>query len=418
MQEFKEYFLSNGIKVLYLNFSFMKSTEVKMFLKGGALFEADSQVGLSHFLEHILFAGTKKYPNRLDITEAIKKTGGYINGHISKEVWHYPIKVTDDYIDLSFEVLGELLQNALIKSEDIAHEKRIITEEKKILVDRPSEYIGGSLMPQTIFKNLALKRQIEVEIDNISKITPTMVSDFYHTFYNANNMLLTVCSSQPIENILTKAEKNLGSIKQGLQPQQLNETSPIPNRVIFKSRDIKQINFSFGTETFGINDSREYQSRITAHILSSLLFEKLREEKGLTYSANASARFYSNTGSIFSIIATDKEKILETLRTTLDCFDLLKNSTSDKYFEKAKNAIISNLLFEEEKPSSFAYNIAYQSLYKNKVQTSKDKAKVINSVTKNDISNLSKQFFSKEKIGYSFLGNIDDKLKVKIRKLL
>ncbi|MEI7690855.1 MAG: pitrilysin family protein [bacterium] len=418
MQEYKEYFLSNGIKVLYFNFPFMRSTEVKMFLKGGALFEADNQVGLSHFLEHILFAGTKKYPNRLDLTEAIKKTGGSINGNTSRDAWHYPIKVTDKYIDLSFEVLAELLQNGLIKNEDIEHEKRIITEELQRLIDRPSEYLGWSLMPQTIFENVALKRQIEVEINNISKITPAMVSDFYHTFYNANNMLLTVCSSQPIENILTKAEKNLGSIKRGLQPQQLNETSPVLNRVIFKARDIKQINFSFGTETFGINDSREYQSRITAHILSSLLFEKLREEKGLTYSANAFTRFYSNTGAIFSIIATDKEKIIETLQTTLECFDLLKNSISDKYFDKAKNVILSNLLFEEEKPSPFAYNIAYQALYKNKVQTSKDKTNIINSITKDDISNLSKQYFVKEKIGFSFLGNIDDKLKSEIKKLL
>ena len=91
MQDYEEYFLSNGIKVLYFYFPFMKSTEVKMFLKGGALFETENQIGLSHFLEHILFTGTKKFSHRLDLRESIKQTGGSINGHTSIELWNYPM---------------------------------------------------------------------------------------------------------------------------------------------------------------------------------------------------------------------------------------------------------------------------------------------------------------------------------------
>ena len=168
MQGYKEYILSNKIKVLYFNFPFMKSTEVSMFLKGGSLFESESQVGLSHFLEHILFTGTKKFPHRMDLSEAIKQTGGSINGHTSKELWHYPIKVTDGYIPLAFEALSEMLRNPLLKKEDVEKEKNIIKEELQRIVDKPSDYLGRSIMPQTIFQNVALKRPLENEIDNIN----------------------------------------------------------------------------------------------------------------------------------------------------------------------------------------------------------------------------------------------------------
>jgi predicted Zn-dependent peptidase len=231
-------------------------------------------------------------------------------------------------------------------------------------------------------------------------------------------MLLIICSSVPAEGLLKMAEKHFGKIMQGDQPTQIQENISVKDSVLYKQRDIKQVIFSFGSETFGINDPRHYQSKVAAHILSSVMFEKLREEQGLTYTANAFNRFYKETGAIYSIISTDKNKLTVTLKTTLACIEKLKGEIKETYFTKAKNVILSNLLFEEERPSVYSFNIAYQSLYKEGVESIEDKVKAINEVTKEDVFNLMNEYFVKGKVGYSFLGNIDNKTITEINTIL
>lgn len=391
--------LDNGVTVLYEKVPGVKVVSVQCWIKTGSVNENDKLSGISHFLEHMLFNGTKKFkPGEID--EYLDAKGGYNNAFTSLDVTNYYVTIPTDEAEAAYEVVSDMVFNALLLQSEIDREKPVVLQEINRKYDDPSYKMWQDLQA-TLFEGTPYARQVIGSSETVSAFTRQEIVDYYNSFYHPQNMTLVIVGDIEEKQALDLAAKYF------------NQTRDVPagklykgeNKVTFtKSIDktfkadvnVDYAVFSFPTGAQDINTV--YAEEVFAEVLSggeySLLNEIIKNKNNTAIYVTDIGLFNHYNGLFGAMAVVPKgngEKFRNEAMEIIN--DIAAGNIEESRIEKAKNRLKSKSIFEEENVSSLAQNIGYAYVLDFK-DYHLNYEKGIDKVTKADIVTAAKKMTS------------------------
>ncbi len=407
--KFTKNILSNGLTILEVPSTDAESVVVDFFVKTGSRSETAKENGISHFLEHFLFKGTKKYPSSLAITELIDSIGGEMNANTGKEHTQYYIKAKSSYLPLIFEVLSDMLQNPLLDAAELEKEKGVIVEEINMYKDLPMVEIDN-VLEGTMWPKDDLGRDIAGSKETVTKFTTKMFEDYMHRHYQAPNMILGVSGKYNNRHLKSLVKEYWGNWPKkrhsGFAKATDKQNKP---RVAIKYKDTQQAHLVLGFKGLDYRDKRNAITSMLSTILgsgmSSRLFTEVREKRGLAYYVRASSGNYQDTG-VFNISSgVQVDKVDEAITVILNELQKIKDFLVDpKELHKAKEYIKgkSTLALEDNQTRLDWY--LEQVAFHNKIQTPKEFFDEIDKITAKQVQKVAREIFVRKNLTLAIIG--------------
>jgi len=319
---------------------------VAFAVRNGGINEAINEKGISHFIEHMLYKGTKKRDAK-KIAVEIEKKGGELNGFTDEAVTAYWCKIPSQHLNVALEVLGDMVKNPLFDAKELEKERQVIFEEIKMRKDSPHIYvldnIQGELYNGTLGKNLIGTYETMRAIDRKKIISA------YKRIYQPNNMILGVVGDANFKDILEFAEKNFGKIKGKISKIKFSPKNSIK---IEKRKGIDQANLVFAYHVPLATDKKSYAAEILSTLMaggmSSRLFSEIREKRNLAYSVKGDSsinRFFSYN-SIY--VGTTKKNVEIVKKIILKEFEKVAENLTEKELNQVKEQLIGNYYISME----------------------------------------------------------------------
>ena len=343
------YTCKNGLRIVLEPVPTVRSVSIGIWVLTGSRNEAESTNGISHFLEHMFFKGTKKRTAQ-QIAEAFDSIGGQVNAFTSKEYTCFYARVLDTYTEYALDVLTDMLFHSTFSEEEIEREKKVILEEIKMYEDAPDDYVHD-LLAEASFSSHPLGRPIIGTEKQIKSFSKQMLTDFMETYYTANNIVVSIAGNvEP--SLIYKMEQFFQPLN---DPQQtiVREKPIFQAHSIHKRKNVEQAHLCLGYQGFAIDDPSISTMLIINSVLgggmSSRLFQEVREKMGLAYSVFSFHASYLDAGLLTIYAGTDKDQV-QLLQTTIEQIiqNLVEHGLTDKEFVNSKERLKGNMMLSLE----------------------------------------------------------------------
>jgi predicted Zn-dependent peptidase len=306
--------LPNGIRVFVTEIKHVRSVSVAFYFGVGARYEADPIAGASHFIEHMLFKGTERFPTAQTISEAIEGVGGALDAATDKEVTVYSAKVASHHFALAMDVITDMVRRPLMSEEEVEKERGVIIEELNMYRDSPADWVNV-MADEAMWPGLALGREVAGSRETVEALTCGILLDYKARHYTPSNLVISIAGNVSREQALDMVSERLGDWHGAAAPTW--QPCPIPlgaPRVRLETRPTEQTNICLLTPGLSHTDSRHYALTLLNAALgdgmSSRLFIEIRERLGLAYDIGSSPTYYHDTGA-FSVSAGIEPKRAE-----------------------------------------------------------------------------------------------------------
>lgn len=398
MNQVKSITLPNGVTVLYEHIEHIRSVLLGCWVKLGSREESKDLYGMAHFLEHMLFKGSFKR-NAREIAESLEVVGGELNGFTSRENCCYYGKVTNDNLPLVCDVLSDLVFNPRLSLEEIELEKNVVCQEIDMVEDSLEEVAHETLV--SIMVDESLGHPVIGTKEHVKSFTYEKIKKFHNHFYHPKNIFLTMVGNLNEYDFESIALNNFGGFSNNTDPMHHvgNTTCSKPQKKLLR-KSTEQMHLVIGWEAFSVQHELRYVLHlISAYLgggMSSILFQKLREELGLVYNVYSFIRAYRDVG-IFGVYAghtSDDLKLVH--KTILEAIANLKNEgIEEPRLNQLKSQLKGNLLLGLEKTSFRMNRMGVGHLYFDRILSPDELITMIQSVTQKDICMVAEQLFSK-----------------------
>ncbi len=418
---FKKIIFKNGLRLITVPMKNTRTTTVLVLVGTGSKYETKEMNGISHFVEHMFFKGTKRRPNPLKIAESLDRVGGNYNAFTGKEFTGFWAKVDFKHLDLALDWVADIFLNSKLEKREIEREKGVIIEEVNMYLDTPTSYIRD-LWEKLLYGSQPAGWLIIGEKENILNFDRKKILDYLKNHYSALNTVICVAGnikSGLVERKIRKYFKNIRE-KQIQHKIKVKEEQNKPEVLLhFKKTD--QTHFCLGARGYDFFHSRKYAQAILATILggnmSSRLFTSVRGKRGLAYYIQTSSESTTDTGYLVTQAGVDHKNIEKTIKIILKEYKLLKNrSVKKEELQKAKDYLKGTSSLSLELSDTQASFYASQELLEQKILTPKEKFQKIDEVSINDIKKVTKDIFQPEKLNLAIIGPF--KKKERFEKLL
>ena len=390
--------LENGLTIIGEEIPYLKSISLGIWVKAGSI---------SHFIEHMLFKGTKNRSSK-ELAREIDNLGGILNAFTSKECTCFYVKLLDEHIDIGIDVLSDMILNSCFDKKDIEKEKSVILEELKMYEDSPDD-LSYDLLLENIYKDHSLGMNILGDRNTLKNFKRENILDYYNKYYVPNNSVISICGNFNFEEIVEKIKDKFKTWE--AKEASINTTEPKFNPcIIKKNKDIKQVNLAINLKAIPmINDREVYALSVVNNVfggsISSRLFQKIREEKGLVYSIYSSQTLYQECGELGIFASTSNENVEEVYKLILDEIDLIRNEyISLQEIHESKEQLKGSYMLDRESTSSRMMSNGKNLLMRNKVDDEQDIIDYINNVEYQDVVEIIEKVFNKENIGVCIVG--------------
>jgi len=409
---FQRKVLSNGLRVLTIPMPSFESATVVVMVGAGSRYETKLNNGISHFLEHMAFKGTKKRPTALEISGLIDGMGGEFNASTGKEVTAYYIKSEASRIDISLDVLSDMLQNSKLDKSEIEKEKGVILEEINYHDDNPTHRIGD-IYEKLLYGDTPMGWNIDGKKEIIRKITQEDFISYIKSLYSPHNMTVVIAGGIERKRVEELAEKYLGGMKR-FDTLKYNkfEANQIKPEVLLKTKKTEQVHIAVGFRTIKLEHPDKYPLDVLATILgggmSSRLFHEVREKRGLGYYISTSADSYQDVGSIISMAGIDPKRVKEAILVILEEHRKIadrRSHVAKEELKKAKEYLKGHMVLGLENSRSVAYYYASQELLEKEIDNPDTVMKKIDAVTVEQIVDVAKKYFVEKGLNLAVIGN-------------
>jgi len=306
--------LKNNIPVIYLPRKENNVSCISVFIKVGSVNETDSLYGASHFLEHILFKGTKSRPNSVDISKELDSVGAYFNAYTDKDITSFVIKLHSDYLNKAIDILSDMLLNSVFEPNNFELEKRVVLEEINKNLDLPENQAIENLY-KIVFNNNPLERSIGSEEKYILNYSRDDVINYFKNYYSSNNIFISITSNLDLDNIMILLNNShFKNYKKKEITYKLPKLEIQYNpRYNIKRKELEQLHIAIGFPVCSrYNDDKYILDMIRVILsgnMSSRLFLDLRESHGLSYNISISVDHYDTCGIFYIYTSFDKDSI-------------------------------------------------------------------------------------------------------------
>jgi predicted Zn-dependent peptidase len=403
--------LKNGIRVISEEMGHVRSVSLGVWIRTGSRREASEENGISHFIEHMLFKGTKNRSAE-EIARSVDSIGGGLDAFTAKEMVSYNTKVLDEHLPVAFDVLADLVRNPLFREEDIEKEKGVILEELKMDVDNP-EYLLHDIFSSNFYKDHPLGKPIIGSKDTIRAFDRSMIDDYYQRYYSPSNILITAAGNLNHAELVDLAREHFEDLK--ISPQLAPEVAPVPHaRLVFRNKtSLEQTHLYMGVPAYPFPHELRFACYTLNTILgggmSSRLFQNIREKQGLAYAVYSELSMYRDTGCMAIYAGTAVEtagKVIDSIVKELR--ELKENLVPAEELRRAKDNLKGSLMLGLESTSSRMGNLARQDLYFRRFFTLDEMLESIEVVSAEQVQMIAREFFDPKNITLAVLGNLGD----------
>lgn len=352
MDKIKKY--DSGL-TLIVNEGGAKSCFANIMAGVGSSSETKEIYGISHYIEHMNFKGTKRF-SAFDISSEMEKLGTTFNAYTSTEVTDFYVHSLEENLERSFDILTDLVFNSVYSDDEAAKEKGVIIEEINMSNDSPDEVCAG-LLDEAFFGNEGYGHAILGTAENVSKFTKSDVLSYKQKHYTPDNIVVCFSGNVSLERAEYLTEKYLiPQLLDGKKEEDKNFNVKNLTRSLKKTKKIEQVHICLGFNSAKYADDRRVYSEIASGILgggmSSRLFQKVREELGLAYSVYSYTYRYKKAGMAVIYAGVNKDKYESAYEAILNVLkEASENGISDEEFERVKTGLIASTVFGEEQVS-------------------------------------------------------------------
>jgi len=413
--------LKNGIKyVINHNTSYTSSTII-VFFKVGSRNEQKKYYGISHYIEHLLFKGTKNRKKPQEIVNPLYRYGARVNAFTDRDNTGYYVKIVPKHLDKALEILSDMLFNSLFREKDLQVEKKVVLNELERFASDPEKQID-QMITKLLYHDTTLEHDIGGTKEDIMNYTHDMVMSYLLRFYIKENIVISI-AGKTSKDIIKKLNKYFGQQEFHYIPQKNlihnNQTVLYPNLRILQNgvrfnniirKDLKQAYVTIGVPTYSINDERSFTVDIIGTILAgnmaSRLFIKLREKLGLVYTVRKDIDKFEDCGSLKIVFSTfnGTDSIKKCYSEVIKEFDnLMKNKVSKKELQYAKDYLIGTINLSQENTKSVAMFIGQSQLFMSNPLTYEELIKKYKKVSSEDIYNVANEIFNINKTNLSII---------------
>lgn len=405
--------LANGLRVVATPLPQSQAAAVAMYVGVGSRAEARRTLGLSHYLEHMLFKGTKTRPTALEISSAIEGAGGGLNAFTTKELTCFWNRLPYDRLDLAMEILADSLRASLLEPDEIERERTVIQQEIRRGDDEPAQR-ASQLLSDATYGDQPLGWDVAGDLESVAATERSDLVDHIDVWYRPHNMVLTVAGNVDPDEVFSLAQR----LYEDAPPR---DTPPLPaaeaamadERILVEHRDIEQCNLGMALRTFPREDADRYVLSLLNEVLgrgmSSRLFLEVRERRGLAYSVGSGTARYSDAGNLSVGAGVTAENVIETAEVVLAELDRLHEELVEMpELEKAREHAIGSFRLGLETASSHCHRAGDSLLAEGKIRTVEEIIAGYRAVTPDDIQRVARRFVRRDNVAMSVVGPYDD----------
>lgn len=403
----------NGLRFLAVSLKSSKTVTVLVLTGTGSKYERKEESGISHFLEHMFFEGTRKRPTQLEIGEALEKVGGAFNGFTAKEYTGFWAKVSLEKSGLALDWISDILLNSKIAPKGIEKEKGVIAEEINLYLDTPIYYIHD-LWEELLYGDQPAGRLILGEKENIKRFERKDFLGYLHHHYCASNTIVCVCGSIKPYPLSLKIKQYFKDIRENKPEEKLavieEQSKP---RVLIHSKKTDQTHLCLGVRGYNLFDHERYAQSLLAVILGGMMSSRLSlslQNRGLAYYVQTTSQVYTDTGYLVTSAGVSNKEVKTALQLILDEYRSLASKKIKKpELCKAKEFLKGRLSLGLETSDAWAMFFARQELLEDKISTPRQISEKIDQVTSDDILDVAKIIFSPKKLNLALIGPFERK---------
>ena len=415
--------LENGVRII-ISPSDLKEIAIAAFVRNGPMYERKKENGISHYIEHMFFKGSKNWPSAFQIADAIESLGGGINAFTMQELVGYGVKLPAQHFDVGLSIISDMITNPLFPAETLERERRVIFEEMKKSWDNSDECLADYIWPELLWDNQPAGWPIAGTEETLNQLTRKELLRFFNIHYVGEATVVSVAGRFNTEDILDKISEAFSQVRVGapvIKPV-LKEMQSRPKSSLYY-KETQQTRFFLGVRT----PYRFASEKIPALILlttilgqgmSSRMFMNVREERGLAYAVQTDCLYDTDQSFVITSAGVDHSKIEEAISAVLKEYQKIKEqkATIDE-LNKAKVQWIES--FEEaiEKEAFFVTQfLGIQEALTNKTLTAEEECERYKKVTLEDVQEVARKIFVPKNLNLALIGPFRDK--VRFDKLL
>jgi predicted Zn-dependent peptidase len=400
----------NGLVILSEKMSQVRSVSFGVFLRSGSRHESISQHGLTHFIEHALFKGTRKR-STAQIAEETDALGGYLDAFTAREITGFYNKVLDRHLSRAFELLADLMTNPFFDPKELKKERSVILEEIKMIEDTPDDLIFD-IFAENFYPDHALGRPVLGTPDTLATFGHTKVKSYYDQIYFPGNFVIAAAGNLEHEHVIELAMEYFSSLK--ARESQLKSTTPAPaSSIIMRNKlELEQSHLVIGAPCpSALSDDRYVASILSAVLgggMSSRLFQSIREERGLVYTIFSSTNLFADCGYFTIYAGTSTERLTETIAAaTSELRKIKQEPIGLEELERNKDQLKASLMLNLESTSSRMSSLAQHEMNFARYISPDEIIEQVDAVSAEDVHRLANQVFRSDALAITVLGDLD-----------
>ena len=402
--------LPNGIRIVFDPIPFVRSVAFGIWVNTGSRNETVQTNGISHFIEHMLFKGTQKRTAQ-QIADEMDSVGGQLNAGTSKELTYYYTRVLDTHFDTALDVLCDMFFNSKFDDAEIEKERNVILEEINMYDDSPEDLVHD-IMQSSVWRDDPIGLPILGTEESIKNFTSDSFKNHCKENYYSENTVISVAGNFKSSEILKKLELYFSDFKSKNKKSVFEKTNSYTKSIVSKVKDIEQIHLSLAFPSIPRGSEQSYTLNVLDLLfgggMSSRLFQKIREERGMCYSIYSHNASFLDRG-LFSIYAgLGSSQTEEAIKLILEEIHKLKNNdVTKKQLEKSKEQLKSNYILSLESTSNRMSRVGNAELLLNRVLTPDEIIQKIDDVDLDKLHSAVEQIFDLNKMSLSAVGKIE-----------
>ena len=402
--------LPNGLTVITEQMQHIRSASIGIWLQTGSRDEDPHWNGISHFIEHMVFKGTKNRTAE-EIARQVDSIGGNMDAFTAKECICFNVKVLDEHIPTALEILSDLVLHPVFDAADIARERGVIIEEIKMDEDNP-DYLVHEIFTQNFWKDHPLGKPILGTKETVKRFERQPVLDAYGHRFAPGNIIVSAAGHLehgPFVDLVIKHFEHMKPSKNGFH----SGAPKTASRIILRNKKaLEQVQLCIGVPCHPIAHAQRHAGYILNTLLgggmSSRLFQNIRERQGLAYSIYSDLNPYRDTGCMAVYAGTSRESAAKVVQSVVSEFSKLKTETvTDEELRRSKDQLKGSLMLSLESSTARMSNLARQEMYFEHFYDLDELIEKIEGVTAEDLQSLANEFFKTESVAVTALGNLN-----------
>jgi predicted Zn-dependent peptidase len=390
--------LAGGATLVTASMPERLSASVVLMFGAGSRLEDERLAGVSHFIEHLFFKGTKRRPSSKEIADAIEGVGGFINASTDKELTAYWTRVPSEHLDLGLDVLFDIVSNSKLDPADIERERMVILEELRMYQDQPQDYVQN-LFEELIWPGHALGRDIAGTEESVSELTRDDILEYADAYYRLPNLVIGLAGPVDETGMVDSIRPRLTLTAEADGGVEAVAPSPLDGpRVLLRRRKTEQANICVGVRAYSYLHTDRYAIDLLNTVLgegmSSRLFLNIRERLGLAYDVHSFTQKHRDTGYLGVYIGVEPKKAVDAVNAVIgELRALCERDVTPEELTRAKEFTKGRLRLELETTNGVAFWLTYQQLLLGQIRTLDEELALVETVGADDIKRVANEIF-------------------------